>query len=104
MPRRYGRMSNRDTGVALIVVGVLVMAFGIFLWPLCGLGVILLIVGIILSAMGEPQPVYYYPQPAYAPYAPQPPGTPTQGPQAPPACPVCGSPLTWVPQYARWYC
>ncbi len=20
------------------------------------------------------------------------------------ACPICGGPLTWVPQYQRWYC
>jgi sporulation protein YlmC with PRC-barrel domain len=21
-----------------------------------------------------------------------------------PACPSCGKPLTWIPQYKRWYC
>lgn len=99
-------MANRDAGVALIVVGVLLMAFGIFFWPVCGIGILLLIIGIVLTATGGMQPSYYYPQQPMYPYAPQaPPGaTPAPGPQAPPACPVCGSALTWVPQYARWYC
>ena len=22
----------------------------------------------------------------------------------PPTCPTCGRPLTWIPQYQRWYC
>lgn len=24
--------------------------------------------------------------------------------QAAPLCPTCGKPLTWIPQYQRWYC
>ena len=24
--------------------------------------------------------------------------------QATPMCPTCGKPLTWIPQYKRWYC
>jgi sporulation protein YlmC with PRC-barrel domain len=24
--------------------------------------------------------------------------------QAAPPCPTCGKPLTWIPQYQRWYC
>jgi sporulation protein YlmC with PRC-barrel domain len=24
--------------------------------------------------------------------------------QAQPLCPTCGKPLTWIPQYQRWYC
>jgi sporulation protein YlmC with PRC-barrel domain len=24
--------------------------------------------------------------------------------QAQPLCPSCGKPLTWIPQYQRWYC
>lgn len=23
---------------------------------------------------------------------------------SPPLCPTCGKPLTWIPQYQRWYC
>jgi len=30
---------------------------------------------------------------------------PTQQPQtSQPMCPTCGKPLTWIPQYQRWYC
>ncbi len=32
---------------------------------------------------------------------------PVQQPQAQttqPKCPTCGRPLTWIPQYQRWYC
>jgi len=30
---------------------------------------------------------------------------PTSKKQAsPPVCPTCGKPLTWIPQYSRWYC
>lgn len=25
-------------------------------------------------------------------------------PQVQPTCPTCGKPLTWIPQYQRWYC
>lgn len=31
------------------------------------------------------------------------PGQP-QTPQAAPACPTCNGPLTYIPQYQRWYC
>jgi sporulation protein YlmC with PRC-barrel domain len=24
--------------------------------------------------------------------------------QSQPMCPTCGKPLTWIPQYKRWYC
>jgi hypothetical protein len=24
--------------------------------------------------------------------------------QSTPPCPICGQPLTWIPQYKRWYC
>jgi sporulation protein YlmC with PRC-barrel domain len=24
--------------------------------------------------------------------------------QSQPLCPTCGKPLTWIPQYQRWYC
>ena len=29
---------------------------------------------------------------------------PAQAAQSVPSCPTCGSPLTWIPQYKRWYC
>ena len=42
------------------------------------------------------QPVQFAQQPA-AQAAPQ-----TQPAQ--PLCPICHQPLTWIPQYKRWYC
>jgi len=39
----------------------------------------------------QPQQTYVQPPPQQPVY------------QAPP-CPFCGSPLTWIPQYQRWYC
>lgn len=92
-------MADQETGVVLVVLGVVIMAGGIFFWPLCGLGILLLIVGILLLAVGPSRPTYYVPQ---APYAYPPPQTPPM--YAPPACPVCGNPLTWIAQYNRWYC
>ena len=107
-------MSNHELGIVLIVLGVVFMAFGFLFVPVCGLGFVLLIIGIILVATSPSTPAYYYPQPAYgAPGAP-PPMYPAQSPAAgPPAAPaasqqpscyVCGTPLTWVAQYGRWYC
>lgn len=31
-------------------------------------------------------------------------GPPPGMPPVPAPCPVCGNPMTWYPQYARWYC
>ncbi len=107
-------MPQNETGIVLIVLGVVLMAGGIFFWPICGLGIVLLIVGVILLAVQPNQPMYYAPQSPYAyappqaPMAPSPPapGAPAAAPGAytPPACPVCGTPLTWVAQYGRWFC
>ncbi len=106
-------MAEEEIGVVLIVLGVVFMLVGIFAWPICGVGLVLLIVGIVLVAQerGRAQayayPGYGYPgQPPYV-YPPQPPAGGMPVPQAPPtqpACPVCGSQLSWVPQYGRWYC
>jgi len=30
--------------------------------------------------------------------------TTTQSQTTQPLCPTCGQPLTWIPQYQRWYC
>ncbi len=107
-------MADQELGVALIVVGVVLMVVGIFFLPICALGFVLLIIGIVLAATSRPTAQYYYPQPYYgAPGAPPgayPPQAPVAGqtvPAAPaqqPSCYVCGTPLTWVPQYGRWYC
>lgn len=106
-------MADEEIGVVFVVLGGVLMAVGIFFWPICGIGIILLIVGIILLATGSTrrqayaQPGYGYPVvPPYA-YPPQPPAAGAPVPPAPyaqPMCPVCSSPLTWVPQYGRWYC
>lgn len=39
-------------------------------------------------------------------YGYPPPGVPSAAgvPPVPAPCPVCGGPMTWYPQYARWYC
>jgi hypothetical protein len=36
-------------------------------------------------------------------YPAYPPGAPATAPPSP-TCPSCGQPLTYVPQYQRWYC
>lgn len=96
-------MADSQAGVVLIVVGVVCLIAGgllwFVLWPLCGLGFILLLIGIILVAATPSTPTYYAPYPY--PYAA--PG-PAPAPAAGPACPTCGSPLTWIAQYGRWYC
>ncbi len=98
-------MPEQELGVVLIVVGAVLMVFGVFFGPVCGLGLVLLIIGIVLAATSRPTPQYYYPQPAYAPPAPGAPGAPAAGaPFQAPGCYVCGTALTWVPQYGRWYC
>jgi sporulation protein YlmC with PRC-barrel domain len=49
-------------------------------------------------------------QPAYQQQAYQPAAQAAQpvqqqpAAQAQPLCPSCGKPLTWIPQYQRWYC
>jgi hypothetical protein len=34
----------------------------------------------------------------------QPQTTQTEAQTTQPLCPTCGKPLTWIPQYQRWYC
>jgi len=40
----------------------------------------------------------------YQPQQQQPLQTAQPAQQAQPLCPTCGKPLTWIPQYQRWYC
>lgn len=55
----------------------------------------------------KPQPIQ---QAAYQPQQQQPAQTAAQPVQqaqqqpTQPMCPTCGRPLTWIPQYQRWYC
>lgn len=106
-------MAEEDVGIVLIVLGVVFMALGFLIPFACGLGLILLIIGIVLWATQRTRtqamypPSYGYPaQPGYAYGAPPTaPGAPVpQAPYTQPACSVCGTGLTWVPQYGRWYC
>ncbi len=108
-------MADQELGVVLIVLGAVIMVGSVFggplVGPLCGLGLVLLIVGIVIAATERPATPYYYAQPVYG----APPAYPPQAPAAPaapapattpsaPGCYVCGTALTWVPQYGRWYC
>ena len=46
-------------------------------------------------------------QSTYQPLQQQPAQTvaqPVQQQSTQPLCPTCGRPLTWIPQYQRWYC
>lgn len=110
-------MADQELGIILIVLGVVFMILGVVFAPICGLGLVLLIIGIILAATHTPSTPYapypYAYQPPAAPtapsqaYPPQPPAAGQPVPNAPyqqPSCYVCGSPLMWVPQYGRWYC
>ncbi len=112
-------MADQELGIILIVLGVVLMIVSIFTFvlfiPICGLGFVLLIVGIILAATNRPAqpyypPMYGAPQPAYGAPPMAPPQAPAPGQPAPatpyqtPACYVCGTPMTWVAQYGRWYC
>src|SRR6266568_2799486 len=51
--------------------------------------VVLVVLGNHPIGGGYPVGFGPYPGAAYPPAAP---------------CPVCGSPMTWYPQYQRWYC
>lgn len=81
-------------GCALIIVSPILLI----------LGLILLIVGLATDStpaasyptMGYATPAGYDPATGYAPAAPP------MGPAYP--CHVCGRPLTFVPEYGRWYC
>ena len=49
----------------------------------------------------------YQPQQHQSVYQPQPTQTaaqPAQQQSTQPLCQTCGRPLTWIPQYQRWYC
>jgi len=57
-----------------------------------------LIVFVIFLVVRENHPIGGGMPMGYGPYAPYP------APVVPAACPVCGRPMTWFPQYQRWYC
>ncbi len=108
-------MPDEEIGIVFVVLGVVLMAVGFLFWPICGIGILLLIIGIVFVATAQSRshqyaaPGYGYPSsPPYA-YPPEPPAAgmpapPGQAQYSQPLCPVCSSPLSWVPQYGRWYC
>jgi sporulation protein YlmC with PRC-barrel domain len=53
---------------------------------------------VILKPKGAAQPA------AASPMMQQPMGAAQPAAQSTPVCPKCGGPLTYVPQYQRWYC
>ena len=63
---------------------------------------------IILKPVQQVQQVAYQAQPVQAQpmqQAAQPAqAMPQQQQTAQPLCPTCNRPLTWIPQYQRWYC
>jgi hypothetical protein len=78
-----------DTGSALILVG----------------GIIVIATGLVANRLSRPaSPIGY----GYAGYIAPQPGPSYQQPQVPVqpsySCPSCGGPLTFVPEYNRWYC
>lgn len=57
---------------------------------------------ILLKPQVQVQPQVTYQQQPQVQQQPQPQAAPQQPSQ--PMCPTCGKPLTWIPQYKRWYC
>src|SRR5579871_1777264 len=60
------------------------------------------------AAAPSPAPAYPTASPSYGTAPPagataSPPMAPAAAPGTTP-CPRCGRPLTWIPQYSRWYC
>jgi len=88
-------------------------------WGLIGLGVIVLVVAIVLTftarrptpvevpvGAGSPPPLEFLPATTPPPIFPTPP-VPAPPPPPPPVgqyCVVCGRPVTYIPQYGRYYC
>ncbi len=55
----------------------------------------------------KPETQNTYQPSTYQPQQQAQPAQPVQQQQAAssqPLCPTCGKPLTWIPQYQRWYC
>jgi sporulation protein YlmC with PRC-barrel domain len=55
----------------------------------------------------KPEVQNTYQPSTYQPQQQAQPAQPVQQQQAAssqPLCPTCGKPLTWIPQYQRWYC
>lgn len=113
---------SNPSQMTLLIIGILLIVIGIFVWPLIVIGILLVVFGLVwpnlMGASGggyyqrsdyqAPQQYPAYQQP-YASAAPAPQPAPQSVPQpapqpAMPNCPRCGRPLTYVYQYQRWYC
>jgi hypothetical protein len=95
---RDAQSRNMDATVWLVML-IVATVFG----NLIGFVVVLLIYLVVRGdhPVGGVMPYGYgYGLPGMPPGVPPAAGAPA----VPPACPVCGNPLTWYPQYARWYC
>jgi hypothetical protein len=87
----YGDAERRGMDAAVWVILLIVATL---LATIVGFVIVLVIYLVVRGShpIGGGYPVGYGPYPPYAP------------PAVPAACPVCGNPMTWYPQYSRWYC
>jgi len=87
----YGDAERRGMDAA---VWVILFVIASLLVPIIGFIIVLIVYLVVREnhPIGGGYPV------AYGGYPPYPP------PAVPAACPVCGSPMTWYPQYSRWFC
>ena len=87
----YGDAQRRGMDAA---VWVILLVIGTVLGTVVGFVIVLVIYLVVREnhPIGGGYPVAYGGYPSYPP------------PAVPAACPVCGSPITWYPQYSRWYC
>jgi len=93
-----GGMENREIGEVLVVAGALLFLAGFAFFPICGFGLVLIILGLVVLVTEPPRPRYYYSVPYGYPLMPPIPS----GAVAP--CPACGTAMNWVGPYGRWYC
>jgi hypothetical protein len=83
---------------AVMTGWALAFVFGIIFYPMGGY-----IAG-MLESRQIPMPPFLKFQGMMGPSAPPPPPPPPGASGAQATCPICGGPLTFIPQYQRWYC
>ena len=101
---------QRVAGAVLLLLGVFGAIASAFLsgWGVqcCGISGLMFLAGLFMIIADKkpsaPAPVQYAPYPVMPPMTPSPPPTPPQRRTV--FCTRCGSPATWIPEYARWYC
>ncbi len=87
----YGDAQRRGMDAAVWVILLIVAT-------LLGTVIGFVIVLVIFLVVRENHPIGGAFPVGYGSYPPYPP------PAVPAACPVCRNPMTWYPQYSRWYC